>query len=262
MKVFVSYSSKDKDVIESVMPTIVSMVGKDNIIFDEFCLKPGDSIIDFMNNALESYSHFLFFVSKNSLDSFMCGLEWKNALILVKQKDRFFIPVIIDDCQIPSILLDTKHINPYCDGIDKFDKQLRFLLFDYQEPIEDNTKSNLYAIAFIASNSIDIEIGCNFWSEPNSSFCIATGLNERVKFNGQDFEPFNGSTQILPLDGIDRDCIFIRPFRPLTPNNPFKISFCTNNLSYLMIMQVDGSKGVPIETRVYKKTINILLFNV
>ena len=203
-----------------------------------------------MNNALENYSTFLFFVSKNSLESFMCGLEWKTALILAKENNRSFVPIIIDDTNIPVILLDFKHINLYSDGLEKCKHELVSLLEHSVSKIEERQEQNLYAKASISSNILRIEIGCKFWAEPNSSFCIATGLNERKNIANRDFEGFQGGEEIINLDGADRNCIFIRPFRQLTPNNPFVISFYVDNLTYLLIMHVSGDKGAPIDTTI------------
>ena len=74
----------DSNSVVPIAEELVKLYGKNSILIDCFNVKPGDSIIDFMNQSLETFTHFIFFISRNSIKSYMVSLEWKNALILCK----------------------------------------------------------------------------------------------------------------------------------------------------------------------------------
>ena len=54
MKAFISYSHKDIDQVEPFVNYIENFINKKDIFFDKWSVNPGDSIIGFMNKALES----------------------------------------------------------------------------------------------------------------------------------------------------------------------------------------------------------------
>lgn len=64
-----------------------------------------------MNNGLSQCKFFFFFVSKNSLQSKMVSLEWQNAILKATRGEAKVIPVKIDDCLMPSILMQSLYID-------------------------------------------------------------------------------------------------------------------------------------------------------
>ena len=112
--IFISYSHKDKSIISPIAESFRKAFGDEKIFFDQWSIQPGDSIIEKMNNGLAACKVFFFFISKNSLSSKMVSLEWQNALMKsVKTKEIKFIPVKIDDCLMPMILMQNLYINLY-----------------------------------------------------------------------------------------------------------------------------------------------------
>lgn len=71
-----------------------------------------------MNQGLEECKYFFFFVSKNSLASNMVKLEWQNALYKATKNQAKLIPIKLDDCLMPDILIQTLYIDIYGKGLD------------------------------------------------------------------------------------------------------------------------------------------------
>ena len=74
-KIFISYNHKDKELVDTVSRRLELEFGRNNIFYDAWSIQPGDSIIGKMNEGLESFQYFFFFVSPNSLNSKMATLE-------------------------------------------------------------------------------------------------------------------------------------------------------------------------------------------
>ena len=238
MKVFFSYSHKDAHFVNLVVSELSKKIGKDSILFDEWNTIPGDSIIGFMNDSLESFTHFVFFLSPNSVDSYMVSLEWKNALILCSDKTRHFIPVVINSPKIPSILGDFKYIDSNLLGIPETIKQIMLSLSDGDSKESIHTNGNLvYTAKQITDNQIEITIKARYYSEPNSSFCIAFLNNGKITVNFS--ENFQGSSEIMNLDGNECWLQFARLFRTLIPESPVCFTFSSDfKLTLFSVMHV------------------------
>lgn len=250
MKLFISYSHKDANFVNPVVSELSKNIDKNSILFDEWNIKPGDSIVGFMNSSLESFTHFIFFLSPNSVDSYMASLEWKNALILCSNKNRHFIPVIINSPKIPPILGDFKYIDSNLLGIDETIKQIFISISKSVNGETIYANDNLaYTAKQFADNKIEITIKARYYSEPNSSFCIAFLNSGKILVNFA--ENFQGSSEIREVDGNKCWLQFVRLFRTLTPGAPVVLVFSSEyKLSLFSIMHVhedNGNlKGIPI----------------
>ena len=79
--IFISHNGKDKEVVAPFAHKLAEIFGIKNVFYDSWSIRPGDGIIDKMNEGLENCKFFFFFISKNSLESEMVKLEWQNAII-------------------------------------------------------------------------------------------------------------------------------------------------------------------------------------
>ena len=127
-KIFISYNHKDQRLIDTVTRRLVLEFGKNNIFYDAWSIQPGDSIIGKMNEGLDAFTTFFFFVSNNSLESKMVALEWQTALNKSINKDLKFVAIRIDDCSIPAILLDKLYIDLYGEGLDSTVEKMRCII--------------------------------------------------------------------------------------------------------------------------------------
>jgi hypothetical protein len=106
--VFVSYSSKDKDVVAKV----VSDMRAKGIPYwiDNERIGPGDSVSGKLNEGLEASSVLLACLSKNQLQSGWARTEYGSALASFHSEGgKRVIPLILDDMNdsaIPSVLRD------------------------------------------------------------------------------------------------------------------------------------------------------------
>ncbi len=105
---FVSYSSKDKDVVAKV----VSDMRAKGILYwiDNERIGPGDSVTGKLNEGLEASSILLACLSKNQLQSGWAKAEYGSALASFHSEGgKRVIPLILDDMEdsaIPSVLRD------------------------------------------------------------------------------------------------------------------------------------------------------------
>ena len=116
--IFLSHTKNDKPVIEEIAIRLKAIFPDDEIFYDAWSIQPGDGIIDMMNKGLAKCRLFLFFVSKNSLASKMVELEWQNALFMATKGKIKVIPIKMDDCLMPPILLQSYYIDLFGQGIE------------------------------------------------------------------------------------------------------------------------------------------------
>ena len=124
-KIFISYNHNDAPLVDMVSRRLELEFGRDNIFYDAWSMQPGDSIIGKMNEGLETFTVFFFFVSTNSLKSKMVSLEWQTALNRAINRNLKFVAVRLDACSIPAILSDKLYIDLYGKGLDSAVAQMK-----------------------------------------------------------------------------------------------------------------------------------------
>lgn len=122
--IFLSHNHRDKPVVEQVAIRLRDIFGQDAVFYDSWSIQPGDGIVDKMNQGLGDCRLFLLFVSKNSLRSKMVDLEWQNALMKAVRGDLKIVPVKMDDCMMPPILLQSLYIDVYGQGLEVAVRQI------------------------------------------------------------------------------------------------------------------------------------------
>jgi division/cell wall cluster transcriptional repressor MraZ len=104
-KLFVSYSSKDKEYVGRIISSLEEKGSELWVDYNE--LLPGDSLIASIQNAISKSPWFIVVLSENSIDSEWCKKELYQALNEeIDRKEVFVIPVVIDDCRIPNFIKD------------------------------------------------------------------------------------------------------------------------------------------------------------
>lgn len=204
-KIFISYNHKDEVLVDRIARELNLHFGRNNIFYDKWSIQPGEDFIGKMNEGLEKFETFFFFLSPNSLASDMVKLEWQNALYLAIKKDLKFIPVRIDDCNPPAILSTTNYIDLYGEGIDSAIEKMKKVVESENcyQPLDD--VQNLHAkITPLSENNYQVEIYALYFSAPSSTFAIACddpdnslGLCLTGAFRvGQDTLTFPNSMQL------------------------------------------------------------------
>jgi len=173
--IFLSHNYKDKPIVEPVALKLSEVYGREKIFYDSWSMQPGDGIIGKMNVGLENCLFFLFFVSKNSLASNMVKLEWQNALYKSTQNKVKLIPIKLDDCLMPAILMQTLYIDIYGKGLDFGMTQIVDVInnkntFTPTPQTYENVRG--YILPSSTHFEIDLEIRAETYTEPVSKYII------------------------------------------------------------------------------------------
>ena len=109
--IFISHSHLDKSQVAPIAGRLASHFGQNLVFYDSWSIKPGEGIISRADEALTKCKFFFFFVSNNSLKSDMVKLEWQSALFHTIKHDIIFIPVKLDNCDLPVIISQKRYID-------------------------------------------------------------------------------------------------------------------------------------------------------
>lgn len=107
---FISHSSHDTKFAQKVA-TDLEIIGADPFI-DLWEIKPGDSIIEKVQNGIDACDIFIIILSENSVNSIWCRNELNMALTnQFNKKDTKIIPIKYRECTIPGFLRDKLYID-------------------------------------------------------------------------------------------------------------------------------------------------------
>ena len=232
LNIFISHNSKDKPQVEHFASALSKVYGRDSVFYDSWSIQPGDGIIDKMNSGLSTCDFFVFFLSKNSLTSQMVKLEWQNALMASAQGEMRFIPVKLDDCDVPPLLRQKLYINLARDGEEMAIRQLFDVIqgdSTYREPADDKF-FNLKAYARTAQEGfrIDLEIRATAYTEPISRYCVILKNKDANVWCTSDSLHESGRGTIDSQDGSQLNAYLISVGRATTTGFPMRIAI-TNN---------------------------------
>lgn len=257
-KVFISYNHADASIVDMISRRLELEFGRNNIFYDAWSIQPGDSIIGKMNEGLESFSTFFFFLSPNSLASKMVSLEWQTALNRAVNKDLKFVAVRIADCSPPVILSDKLYIDLYGEGMDSAIEKMRCIIKSEStyKPLEN--VQNLLARAQIKDEkTVKFTIEAAMYAEINPTFafaCANTFEEFSAYFTISDGMAVTGRDVITSENGLVRNARTVQLQRPLKPGFPFVFEISIVNTRHLkdvaLYILIDASKriynGIPI----------------
>lgn len=257
--IFISYNHKDKEIIEPFANRLSDVYGKENIFYDSWSIQPGDGIIDKMNKGLSLINYFFFFVSDNSLKSNMVKLEWQNALITSLSSDTKFIPVRLDQSEMPIILKQILYLDVFSNGFETVLRQMIDVIngnntYRGKKRTYENVNSK---IKTLNKNEIEIEILATTYMEPICKYIILT-LNEEEELKVEcPGEVMFGNSFLKRLEietNFGKETvngIIISLHRPLTPGFPMRIKIKSDTkIIFSGIMKAISEKefvGIPIE---------------
>jgi hypothetical protein len=103
MPVFISYSHQDKEFVDKLAAHLVK--NNAHVWVDTWELNVGDSIINKVQEAIQSASALLVVLSSASVQSEWCKKELSAGLMRELEEKRVLVlPVRLDDCEIPMFL--------------------------------------------------------------------------------------------------------------------------------------------------------------
>ena len=107
-RIFLSYSSKDRVFVENIARKLSS--DGFSVWYDDWEIHIGDSIVDKINKGISASDFLIIVLSKNSMNSRWVKKELNAATIKeVNSRGAYIIPVLLEECEIPSLLVDTKY---------------------------------------------------------------------------------------------------------------------------------------------------------
>jgi hypothetical protein len=81
-----------------------------NCWLDENKIKVGDSIVSTVSDGLASSQTMILFLSRKSVKSIWTCKEWQSFLARHLSGNTLkILPILLEDCEIPSILSDIKY---------------------------------------------------------------------------------------------------------------------------------------------------------
>jgi hypothetical protein len=174
--IFISHNSKDKPIVEPIAIRLKEYFGQKNVFYDSWSIKPGEGIVNMMNEGLQNCKYFFFFVSKNSLESYMVKLEWQNAIMRASKGKTILVPVRIDNCEMPALLAQTLYIDIYRNGIEAGIRQIVDLVSSNNTFNVKYTSVKNISAKFLTKTSkeVEIEILANYFMEPIVQYIFAT----------------------------------------------------------------------------------------
>jgi hypothetical protein len=105
MPIFISYSHENKDFVENLARNLV--IHNTHVWVDRWELNVGDSIIQRVQEAIQSASALLVVLSKASVASEWCKRELSAGLVReLEERKVIVLPLLLEDCDIPIFLKD------------------------------------------------------------------------------------------------------------------------------------------------------------
>jgi restriction endonuclease Mrr len=101
-RVFVSYASADKAVARVIVEGLRSR--NINVWLDDYELYPGTHLAESIRSAVSASAYFLLLLSKHLVNSHWVSKETEAVLKELQNRDITFLPVLLEDCEIPSSL--------------------------------------------------------------------------------------------------------------------------------------------------------------
>lgn len=253
--IFISHTAKDKPIVEPIAIRLSQVFGTENVFYDSWSIQPGDGIIDKMNQGLSSCKFFFFFVSKNSLQSNMVKLEWQNAIMKATNNEARLIPVKLDDCMMPVLLLQTLYIDVFGKGMENAIRQMIDVIngtntFTATTQTYENIRGY---VSFKDSQCAVIEFRAETYLEPISRYLVILD-NSREDTSTtcvSDGMFMNGFSENITLNnGEIHNAISVSTNRATSPGFPFKIEVkCNNEIKIFGLMHAISEqeyRGIPM----------------
>ncbi len=176
--IFLSHSSKDNDITHEFANHLARVIPSEHIFYDAWSIKPGDGIIDKMEEGLKKCQFFVYFISQHSLSSEMVKLEWQNALMKKCQSSMKFIPIRLDASPLPALLAQTLCINLFEQGMEVAVRQLTEVISGNENRVKAALTSNVVAYITPAGKDLNIVFRTRHCMEPAPRFALLTRAGE------------------------------------------------------------------------------------
>lgn len=254
--IFISHTHKDKPIVDTIAQRLAAVFGRERIFYDSWSIQPGDGLIDKMDEGLRNCKFFFFFVSKNSLMSKMVKLEWQNAIFKATKGDVRIIPVKLDDCMMPDVLLQTLYIDIFGQGLENGIRQMIDVI-QGRSTYQPGTQvyQNVRGYIKEGDRELTVEFRAETYLEPISRYLILVDNDEdeievRCESDGMFQQGFNKDLQLSP--GLGANALFVGLERGVAPGFPFVVKLIQKKdesiklIRLMRAMRQDRFTDIPI----------------
>ena len=225
--IFISHTHADKPTVEPIAQRLASVFGQDNVFYDSWSVQPGEGIIDKMNEALTKCEFFFFFVTKKSITSEMVKLEWQNALFKATKDKIKIIPVKLDNCDMPSVLIQTLYIDAYQHGPENAIRQMIDVISGKNTYRSNEVKGFQNIRGYVSKlddGSIQIEFRAEAYMEPHSKYLILVeNTKDEISYSVVNESQYGSNflEDVKLSDGTIANGVLLSRFTATTPGFPF-----------------------------------------
>ena len=149
---------------------------------DGWASQPCEEIAGKNDQVLEKCTFFFFFVSKNSPTSDLIKLEWQNSIYAATDNQAHIIPVKLDDCLMPAILLQTLYIDMFGTGVDYGLRQMIDVINKkHTLKLVEHTYENVRGHKILSksiNNELFLEVRAETYVEPISKYIVLLNHDE------------------------------------------------------------------------------------
>jgi len=173
--IFISHNHKDKDIITPIADELAGIFGREKVFYDSWSIQPGDSLTGKIEEGLKNCEIFFLFLTKNSLQSKIVEIEWRNALLKSTEGLVKIVPVRLEKVDVPTILKDTVWIDAGNVSQDQLVRQIIDVASGNNIYDSDKTSSEFHNIVAYARKDGEetiIEFKAEKYLEPISKYAI------------------------------------------------------------------------------------------
>lgn len=205
-RVFLSHTAKDKPIVRQVASELTNAGLQ--VWLDEAEIRPGESLIQEIGQALEETSHVVVFLSERSRTSRWVEKELAIALTgEIQGRMMAVIPVRLDDCSFPPLLVDKYYVDLRSQGA--WAKEIGKLLaalgarfwkagtLSYYDAVKMAESTDFWRLptfaeavklrtALLEANVPAVALWTSTWKDKETSYAVGYEKGEKVKCVGVD----------------------------------------------------------------------------
>lgn len=225
-RIFLSHKHEDKPVVEPVALRLREILGEDAVFYDSWSIKPGDGIIEKMDEGLGAPEFVFFFVSRLSLNSGLVKIEWQNALLKASKGETRLIPVRIDNVSMPEVIRQNLYIDMYGVGLEVGLNQIVNLVQGNSSftPQHQGFSNLTFETKHQADGSLELTVSASHLMEPNPNFVVLLeNAEDEINVELGSGAAFLSGFSEKPFPGLSGNGFTIAPMGgAITPERPFK----------------------------------------
>ena len=178
MKVYISYSHKDKDFVTPLLYSL-NELGIETWI-DDLEIKSGDNIFEKIQHGLSEASHLIVVLSTAYVESKWTRTELNTFLSLkFKTLGGKVIPILMEQCEIPTILRDIAYYDFTKDrDYTRLIKSLKEVIGQEKKQIHDSSKKEILDKSKETSHRNQIKKISNEFKNGNLTLLCGAGISK------------------------------------------------------------------------------------